>query len=93
MIVVMSQAVRFNGVVVEPGAIARLPFQAANHAKLSAAAARHVVAAFFQLDSGRTVEAALPALFLGDLDELLRRGVLGALAARMPFVVAGAADF
>lgn len=89
----MSEAVRFDGVVVEPRAIARLPFQAADHAKFRAAATRHVVAAFLQLDGGGAVEAALPASLLGDLDEFLRRGVLGAFAARVPFVVARTADF
>lgn len=89
----MSEAVRFDGVVVEPGAIARLPLEAADHAEFCAAATRHVVAAFLQLDGGGAVEATLPAFVLGDLDELLRRGVLGAFAACVPFVVAGAADF
>ena len=89
----MGEAVGLDGVVVEPGAIARLPFEAADHAELGLAPARHVVAAFLELDGGGAVEAALPAFLLCDLDELLRRGVLGALAARVPFVVAGAADF
>ena len=89
----VGEAVGLDGVVVEPGAIARLPFEAADHAELGLAPARHVVAAFLELDGGGAVEAALPAFLLCDLDELLRRGVLGALAARVPFVVAGAADF
>lgn len=91
--VMMSEAVRVDGVVVEPGAVARLPLEAANHAEFRAAATRHVVAAFLQLDGGGAVKAALPAFLLGDLDELLRRDVLGAFAARVPFVVARAADF
>ena len=89
----VGEAVGLDGVVVEPRAIARLPLQAADHAELGPAPARHVVAAFLELDGGGAVEAALPAFLLCDLDELLRRGVLGALAARVPFVVAGAADF
>ena len=89
----VGEAVGLDGVVVEPRAIARLPFQAANHAEFGPAPARHVVAAFLELDDGGAVEAALPALLLCDLDELLRRGVLGALAARVPFVIARAADF
>ena len=89
----MGEAVGLDGVVVEPGAIARLPLEAADHAELGPAPARHVIAAFLELDGGGAVEAALPAFLLGDLDELLRRGVLGALATRVPFVVAGAADF
>ena len=89
----VGEAVSFDGVVVEPGAVARFPLEAANHAELGAAAARHVVAAFLELDGRGAVEAALPSLFLCDLDELLRRGVFGAFAAGVPFVVAGAADF
>ena len=89
----VGEAVGLDGVVVEPRAIARLPFQAADHAEFGLAPARHVVAAFLELDGGGAVEAALPACLLCDLDELLRRGVLGALAARVPLVVAGAAHF
>ena len=92
-IVHMCKTVGFDGVVVEPRAIARFPFEAADHAELGAATARHVVAAFFEFDGGGTVEAALPALLFGDPDELLRRCVLGAFPARVPFVVARAADF
>ena len=87
----VREAVGLDGVVVEPRAIARLPLQAADHAELGPAPARHVVAPFLELDGGGAVEAALPAFLLGDLDKLLRRGVLGALAARVPLVVAGAA--
>ena len=89
----VGEAVGFDGLVVEPGAVARLPREAADHAELGAAAARHVVAAFLELDRRGAVEAALPAFRLGDLDEFLRRGVLGALAAGVPLVVARAADF
>lgn len=89
----VGAAVGLDGVVSEPGAVARLPLAAADHAELGPAPARHVVAAFLELDGGGAVEAALPALLLGDPDELLRRGVLGAVAARVPFVVAGGADF
>ena len=89
----VSEAVGFDGFVVEPGAIARLPLEAADHAEFSAAATRHVVAAFPELDGGGAVEAALPSFFLGDLDELLRRGVFGAFPAGVPFVVARTADF
>ena len=89
----VGEAVGFDGVVVEPGAVARFPLEAADHAEFGAAAARHVVAAFLELDGRGAIEAALPSLFLCDLDELLRRGVFGAFAAGVPFVVAGAADF
>ena len=93
LIVHVSAAVGFDGFVVEPGAVARFPLEAADHAELGAAAAGHVVAAFLELDGRRAVEAALPSFFLCDLDELLRRGVFRAFAAGMPFVVACAADF
>ena len=89
----VGEAVGFDGFVVEPWAIARLPLEAADHAKFGAAATRHVVAAFLELDGGGAVEAALPAFFLCDLDEFLRCSVFGTFAARVPFVVAGAADF
>ena len=89
----VGEAVGLDGVVIEPGAIARLPLEAADHAELGPAPARHVIAAFLKLDGGGAVEAALPPLLLGDLDEFLRRGVLGAFAAGMPLVVARAADF
>ena len=89
----VGATVGLDGVVVEPGAVARLPLAAADHAELGAAPARHVVAAFLELDGGGAVEAALPAFLLGDFDEFLRRGILGAFAAHMPFVVAGCADF
>ena len=89
----MNEAVRFDGVVVEPGAITRLPFQAADHTKFGPAPTCHVVAAFLKLNGGGAIEATLPSFLLCDLDEFLRRGVLGAFTARVPFVVAGAADF
>ena len=89
----VREAVRFDGLVVEPRAIARLPLEATDHAELGAAATGHVVAAFLELDGGGAVEAPLPAFFLCDFDEFLRRRVFGAFAARVPFVVAGAADF
>lgn len=89
----VDEAVGFDGLVVEPGAVARLPLKAADHAEFGAAAARHVVAAFLELDGRRAVEAALPSFLLGNLDKLLRRGVLGAFTARVPFVVTRAADF
>lgn len=89
----VGEAVGFDGFVVEPRAIARLPLEAADHAEFGAAATRHVVATFLELDGGGAVEAALPAFFLCDLDEFLRRSIFGTFAARVPFVVAGAADF
>jgi hypothetical protein len=41
-----------DGLVVEPGTIARFPFQPAHHAELGGAATGHVVAAFFELHHG-----------------------------------------
>ena len=89
----VGEAVGFDGFVIEPGAIARFPLEAADHAEFGAAATGHVVAAFFQLDGCRAVETALPSFFLRDLDELLCGGVFRAFTAGMPFVVARAADF
>ena len=89
----VGEAVRFDGFVVEPGAIARFPLEAADHAEFGAAATGHVVAAFFQLDGRGAVEAALPAFFLCNLDEFLCSGVFRAFAAGVPLVVARAADF
>lgn len=89
----MVQAIILDCLVVEPRTVARLPFGAANHAKLGPAPACHVVAALFQFDGGGAVEAALPAFLLGNLGEPQRRFVLGAFAAGVPFAIAGRADF
>lgn len=89
----VEKAVSFDSFVVEPGAIAGFPFETTDHAEFGATATGHVVAAFFQLDGGGAVEAALPSFFLCDLDELLGGGVFGAFPARVPLVVACAADF
>lgn len=89
----MPQPVSFDGFVREPGTVARFPLGAANHAEFSVAAARHVVASFFEFHSGFTIEATLPAGLFGDLDEFLRGWVFGTFAGGVPFVVAQAADF
>lgn len=89
----MVESVCFDGCVVEPGAVAGLPFQAAYHAEFGATATCHVVAAFLQFDRCGAVETALPSLLLRYLDEFLGSRVFGAFAAGMPFVVARAADF
>lgn len=91
--VYVGEAVGFDGFVVEPGAIARFPLEAADHAEFGAAATGHVVATFLQLDGCGAVETALPSFFFRDLDELLRGGVFGAFAAGVPFIVACAAHF
>lgn len=88
----MVQAIILDRVLTEPWTIARLPPRAANHAKLGPAPARHVVAALFQLDSGGTIETALPAFLLRNLGEPQRRLVLGALTAGVPLAIAGRAD-
>ena len=51
-----------------------------------------MVAAFLELDSGGAVETALPAFALSRLGEPQRGFVFGAVAARVPFAVAGVAD-
>ena len=87
------ESVRFDCFVVEPGAVAGFPALAADHAEFGAAAAGHVVAAFFEFDGRFAVEACYPAFLLGDLDEFLRGRVFGAGAGGVPFAVAGTADF
>lgn len=82
-----------DGGVVEPWAVATLPLDAADHAEFGLAAARHVVAALLQLDHGGAVEAALPALLLGDLCEARCGFVFRALATRVPAAVTRRADF
>ena len=89
----MVEPVLLDGLVVEPRAIARFPLAPANHAEFCGAATRHMVATLLELDGGFAIEAALPSLFLRDLDEFRRGGVFRACAAGVPFAVAGAADF
>jgi hypothetical protein len=84
---------RIKTFIVEPGTIATLPADAADHAEFGGAAAGHVVATFLQLDHGAATVASLPALLLGDLDEFSRGGVFGTFAGFVGFVVAEAADF
>lgn len=52
-----------------------------------------MVAAFNFLNGRFAVVAALPAFFLGDLDEFLGCGVFGTFARCVPFVVAETANF
>ena len=84
---------RIKTFIVEPGTIATLPADAADHAEFGGAAAGHVVATFLQLDHGAATVASLPALLLGDLDEFACGRVLGTFAGFVGFVVAEAADF
>jgi len=79
--------------VVEPRAVAAFPFEAADHAEFGAAAARHVVAAFLELDHCAAVVAALPTCLLCYLGEAGGGFVFWALSTGMPFPIAGHADF
>lgn len=88
----MMKAIIFHRLVVEPRTITALPLGAADHAELGVAATGHVVASFLQLDRRRAVEAALPALLLGDLGEPRRGFILGTFAPGVPAPVAGTAD-
>lgn len=72
------ETVGFNGGIIEPRTIAALPLGPTDHAEFGQAAARHVVAAFLQLNGRGAVVAALPALLLGHFDEFEGRFVLGA---------------
>ena len=92
-VVLVEKPVVFDSVVVEPGAITGFPFLAADVAEFGAAAAGHVVAAFFELDGGLAVVAAYPAVFFGDLGEGLGFGVFGAGTGGVVFAVTGATDF
>lgn len=74
----VEQAVALDGLVVEHGAEAGLPFCTADHAEFGAAAAGHVVAAHLEFNGRFAVVAVLPAFFFGDLLESLCGGVLGA---------------
>ena len=87
------QAIVLHGFIIEPGAVACFPFQAADHTELGAASTCHVVASFFQLNRGGTVEAALPAFLFSDLGETLGGFVFGAFTTSVPFAITGAADF
>ena len=89
----MRCSVELHSFEIEPWTVARLPFQAANHAELSATSARHVIASLFQLDHGRAVEASLPSFLLGDLGKFPRSFVLGAVPAGMPSSIAYATYF
>lgn len=51
-----------------------------------------MVTAFFQLHHRRAGVAFLPSFLLGCLDELFRRGILGAVAGGVGFVVTDRAD-
>lgn len=89
----MVQAIILHRLVIEPGAIARLPFRAADHAELRSAATCHVVTSFFQFNSRGAVKAALPTLFLCDLGKMGGSFVFGAFTSGVPATIAGATDF
>lgn len=75
-----------DGLIVEPRTIARLPLQATDHAEFRCTPTSHVVAAFFELDHGRTAVASLPALLLGDFDEGFRLRILRTLPRDVHFL-------
>lgn len=84
--VIQAVLVRY-GCVVEPWAVACLPRAGAQHAKVGATTARHVVAALFKLYHGSAVVTALPSLLLGQVDKPLSLWIVGTLAGRMESVV------
>jgi hypothetical protein len=71
--------------IVEPWAVACLPFVSTHHAELGSAAAFHMIAAFAQFDHGVALVAAFPAFFLGLLDKASDLRVLGAVGGSMKF--------
>ena len=84
----MVQPVVLYSFVVEPWTITALPFDAADHAEFSLASARHVIAAFLELDRGRAVVTSLPAFQFGDLGKSCGRFVFGTILTVVPFSVA-----
>ena len=86
------QAVVFDGSVVEPGAVARLPLGAADHAEFGGAPAGHVVAALFQLDRCGAVVAALPAFCFCHFREPYGFFILWAFFGGMPFTIASSTN-
>ena len=52
-----------------------------------------MVAPFFELHRGLTIEASLPALLLGHRGKMLSGFIVGALFAGVPFAIAETADF
>ena len=89
----VNNAVILHGFVIEPGTIARFPFETADHAEFGSATTRHVVAAFFQFDSSGAIETALPAFLLRNFGKMLCGFVLGARTTGVPFAVANATNF
>ena len=73
----MIKPIGFDGSVIEPRTVARLPLCAADDAELGGAAAGHVVAAFLEFDSCRAVVAAHPAIFFCEFGEASRGLVFG----------------
>lgn len=88
----MVQPVRFHGFIVEPRAIACLPFQPTDHAELCCTTTSHVIAAFLEFHHGSATVAALPSSLLRCLKKFVRFFILGAFFRSMPFTVAQTAD-
>lgn len=85
----VNQSILLNRLIVKPGAVAAFPLDTADHAELRFTPTRHMVAAFFQFDSGTAVVASLPSFFLGDLNELFGSIVSRTCPASMPAAIAG----
>lgn len=81
-----------NGGVVEPWAFASLPRAGAEHAKVGATAAGHVVATLLKFNHSPAVVAALPTLFFSQIYKPLSLWVFGTVAAGVQFIVAQSAD-
>ena len=79
--------------VVEPRAITRLPLLSTYHTELCCAAARHVIAAFLQLDHGLALEAPLPAPVFSDVEEFCRLWVVWTRSCSVPLEPAGCTHF
>ena len=67
--------------VVEPWALASLPWAGAEHAKVGSTAAGHMVAALLKFDHGLAVVTTLPSLLFSQVDKSLSLWILGAVAA------------
>lgn len=89
--VVQAILIRNSGIV-EPWTFASLPWAGAEHAKVGATAAGHVVAALFKFNHSFAVVAALPSLLFGQIDKSLSLWIFGTLAGGVQFVVAQSAD-
>jgi len=81
------EAVFFDGFVVEPGAVAGFPFQAADHAELGCTATGHVITAFFQLDHSPAIVTSLPASLFRCLQQSVCLFILRTILRTVPFPI------